>query len=559
MSHDAGGPSPAVERAIAGVQDRLNQTDRSEEITSAGARTWVTVYESWHGDDNGAVFAMLSPPEIRGGVLSHDTWDLSIGDGAPGFNGSAGDEDDPPFYMRHGTLDGAEPLVLVQSHHDILPRMLPQLCEEFRLYHNLWLSLDGKRLVKLNDDGSEEVVAEIEHDRVLVRTKYLRQYQAGKQMDLVIFVDSVRVVDDPDFTAQLGELVSESTVDKQIRLSLEVSDRVYGRSRPFSRLLGKKVLPPPPVERAGIWPFDERVEVYPEFIIGEDADGVEVTNTCEPDTLANYFGANPDSPHYLAPVYFRRDVLQRYFEHPEKYSVGDGYLRCGGLWGVRIDNDSPHHVMVFLGDLGRDLPESERPYWRAFNVVPTAAMSHTVYTRSFLGEPAAPEAPDLVFKPLYERFKIAWLTEQSWSLFKDLHPEDEHVLQRLRVPLNQSQPEFEDQVLGLTKLLVDALDESALGTQLPSKIPDEKGIGKLERYLAGNGYPHVERDIAFLRRLQRLRTKLAAHRKGSDTAAFLKGEHVDDDRIREVVHLLWDAARFLNDLAEHEGLDLASV
>jgi hypothetical protein len=178
----------------------------------------------------------------------------------------------------------------------------------------------------------------------------------------------------------------------------------------------------------------------------------------------------------LTPVYFRREVLQRYYERPEKYSVEDGYLRCGSLWGLRLDDDHPHHVMVFLGDLGRDLPESERPYWQSFNVVPTGGMSATVWQRSFQGKPTDPEAPDLRFKSLYVRFNTKWPEQTGWALFKDLEPDDQHVLQRLRIPLNDSQPEFEDQVIGLAKLLIDALDEKSIRNHLTEKVADEKGI-----------------------------------------------------------------------------------
>jgi hypothetical protein len=77
-------------------------------------------------------------------------------------------------------------------------------------------------------------------------------------------------------------------------------------------------------------------------------------------------------------------VLQKYYDNPEKYSVEDGYLRRSGSWGLRMDNDSPDRVVVFLGDLGRDLPKSERDYWRSFNVAPEGSMSQTGIRRALL-------------------------------------------------------------------------------------------------------------------------------------------------------------------------------
>lgn len=171
--------------------------------------------------------------------------------------------------------------------------------------------------------------------------------------------------------------------------------------RPFSRFLGKKVFAPPPRSTCGVWPYEDAEEPFPDFIIGEDDFGGALRFSCDPNRLANYFGGNPDAPHYLTPVFFRRDVLQRYYEHPEKYSVEDGYLRCGGLWGIQIDNDSSDYVVVFLGDLGRDLPATERDYWRAFNVPPIGSMSETAFRRSFLSQFGDATAPDTRFKRAY--------------------------------------------------------------------------------------------------------------------------------------------------------------
>lgn len=178
-------------------------------------------------------------------------------------------------------------------------------------------------------------------------------------------------------------------------------------------------------------------------------------------------------------------------------------------------------------------------------------MSETVFKRSLLNEPTDPDAPDLAFKHRYRRFNERWRDHMSWDLLKPIQDADEHVFQRLRVPLVDSQAEFEEQVMGLTKLIVDALNEKELLRRLPEKIDGEKGLGKLERWLTQAGYEHVERDIAYLRRLQRLGSKLSAHRKGSDYEKVLQDEQVDADPKREVALMLWDAARFLDGVAQH--------
>jgi hypothetical protein len=121
-------------------------------------------------------------------------------------------------------------------------------------------------------------------------------------------------------------------------------------------------------------------------------------------------------------------VLLKYYEEPEKYSVEDGYLRCAHLWSVHIDNDHPEYVMVFLGDLGRDLPSAERDHWRSANVVPTGGMSDTSFRRAFLSQFTDPQAPDLRFKQLYRKFRQDWRKQFGWDLFRDPVAADEHVL-----------------------------------------------------------------------------------------------------------------------------------
>lgn len=528
----------------------LKQSDIRDKFHRQVTGPWTTVYDSWRDDDsNGAIFSAFAPKTYRQKALSNSSWDLSIGDGLPGFMQYYAGGRTRNKYLRYGNDDGLEPLVLIQEHYGMKPRQLPQLCEEFRLFHNLWADPRGAHLIKVDLDGSEYVAAEITERSVRVRTNLLRQYQAARQLDLLVFIDSVRYVDGIDKASDLDTL-SEERAESDAYTVLAAS-QFPGDERPFSRFLAKRVFVPPPRHKAGVWPYDEPPETYPDFIIGEDDTGTPIRHICNPNKLANYFGANPESPHYLTPVFFRREVLQRYFEHPEKYSVEDGYLRCGSLWGVQIDNNHPDHVMVFLGDLGRDLPSSERDYWRTFNIPPVGSMSLTNFRRSFLGQFADAQAPDLIFKSDYERFRAAWAKTMGWDLFRQLEADDEHVFQRLRVPLTDSQPEFEAQVLGLTKLLVDYLNDKQLVSLLGTKVPDEKSIAKLERWLTQEGYPHLERDIAFLRQLQRLRSKMAAHRKPSDYRKFLQQEIGEADVMTAVTELIRSASLMLRDLAAH--------
>ncbi len=539
------------------AQSVLEQRAVRRAFDSAGGGPWTVLYESSKdGDLDVLRWSMLAPPSLRRAILADINRLPRIDFGAPGFSQTGFGAGERTQYERYGDDKGFEPLVIHQDHYGVRPPMRPQLSEEFRLYHNLWSDETGTAFFKVRDDGFDELAAEIGTESVRVRTPLLRQFQAAKQLDLVLRISSYQYVDDPDEVAPMGEIVSVNDRD-DVSVSVHVADVRYDRQRPCSMLDGTKVVPAPPQEKAGVWPFERRDETYQEFIIDEDTDGEPIKHTCDPKQLGSYFGKNPEAPHHLTPVFFRRAVLKRYYEEPERYSIEGSSLSCGGLWGIRLDLDLRDQVMVFLGDLGRDLPESERPHWQTFNVVPTRGPSSTLIRRSFLGQWTTSQAPDLRFKSAYRRFNSKWREQFGWALFREPEPEDAHVLQRLRIPLDGSQPEFESQVMGLAKLLVDALNEKEIQERLPDGQPGDKGIAKLQRWMLQEQYPWAERDTVFLKRLQRLRSKVTAHRKGSDYRQVLADENVNPDPIQEVATMLQDAERLLYDLAFHAGIDLS--
>ena len=292
-------------------------------------------------------------------------------------------------------------------------------------------------------------------------------------------------------------------------------------AKTFSRLLGKVILPPPPQEEAGVWPFSDRSDRDVYFIVDTDSNGDSIESTSNPDQLRNYFGANPDAYHFLTPVFFRRVVLDKYFAEPDRYRVADGLLSCLSLWSCKIDNDLDSHVVMFLGNLGH-LPYEERLHWRQFNVQPEAGVSETQYRRGFLAEFADAKAPDLVFRRDYERFVESWTREHGWPLFLPLTTGDQHLLATIRVPATDSQNEFDEQIMCLAKLLVDSLNERELADQLDGSRDDLKGIAKLSAFLDQTGCPDTSSIVEFLRDLQTLRSTGSAHRKGRSYARILK-------------------------------------
>lgn len=530
--------------------DVLRQADERTTSQTNGSGPWTVVYDSWHdsGDRNGGRFAAFAAPGYRDRAMQSGSWDMSVGGGFPGF--SQHHEDGEWVSTYHRNVDGPdlEPLVLVQEMHGVVPDAY-LISEEFRLLMHLWEDKATGNYYSVGDDGSKELAIEFTGRQIRVRTPLLRRYQAARQLDLLLFSDTRVFADTDEKPEAFQELNEEDHVEKDSVVFMGVGDIGLGRNQVFSRLLVKRVLPPPPQEQSGIWPWDRDDEEYPEFIIDEDENGRPVKFTCEEDKLANYFGKNPDAPHYLTPVFFKPEVLKRYYDDPSLYSVSDGRLSCGHLWGVQIDNGNPAAVMVFLGDIGRDIPSSHRDHWRAYNIPPVSKMSESTFRRSFLAQFAETENPEHLFKNAYLAIQRAWIENWGWGLYREAEGSDAELIQRVRIPLNNTDTEFEAQLLSLAKLLVDLLNESAIAKGLPP-IKDEKGISKLKRFLEARGYEHVDRDIGLLRRIQSLRSRIAAHTSGSSGQAFLAEELDGLSKPDFVEKLMREATQMFTDLSE---------
>ncbi|WP_218131344.1 hypothetical protein [Nocardioides sp. YR527] len=529
----------------------LRQSSERKASQTNGNGPWTVVCDSWHesGERNGGRFATFATPSYRERAMQSAGWDMSTGGGFPGFSQHY-DGDGAWVTAYHRNIDGPdlEPLVLVQRMHGVVPDAY-LISEEFRLLLQLWEDKTTGNFYSLSEDGSKELAIEFTGSQIRVRTPLLRRYQAARQLDLLLFSDTRVFVDTDEGTDTFEDLREEDHVENDSVVFLGVGDIDLDQSQVFSRLLVKRILPPPPQEKSRIWPWDRDDEEYPEFIIGEDEDGRPVRFTCEEDKLANYFGMNPDAPNYLTPVFFKPEVLKRYYDDPALYSVTDGRLRCGHLWGVHIDNGNPAAVMVFLGDIGRDIPSSHRDHWRAYNVPPLAKMSESAFRRSFLAQFAESENPEHLFKNAYLAIQRNWIEKWGWGLYRAADGSDAELIQRVRIPLNSTDSEFEAQLLSLAKLLIDLLNEAAIAKDL-SPVKDEKGISKLKRFLQANGYEHVDRDIALLRRIQGLRSRIAAHTSGSSGQAFLAEELDGLSKTDFIEKLMREATQMFADLSE---------
>ncbi|MEW2173267.1 hypothetical protein AB0935_25585 [Streptomyces sp. NPDC007027] len=291
---------------------------------------------------------------------------------------------------------------------------------------------------------------------------------------------------------------------------------------------------------------------FPEFTVAIDPNtGENITSTCDPDKLSNYF-TDRGTPHYLTRVYFRREVLNRYTSQPSRYRIEHGRLSCLGLWGISIGTNPEGLIEVYLGDLGRDLPTEERDHWLSFNVPPGGGRDEARFSRDILGQWT--DGPPDPLRRLFvarEQFSTALGTLLGQAVYKPWHPADQIAFEGMHMPTSSEQHEADTLILLLAKGVIDYLNVKAL-RRLPGVIDSKAtSINCLEAWATSTG-GDSETLIRPLRLLQGLRSAGPAHLRGKDWHATLTRAGLDEmSPDQQFVQVLALTGNALNALAEH--------
>ena len=492
----------------------------------------------------------LLPIDMIDEELENDTYNArSL---SPGITVYGSWEDDEKVYHRWNNDKGIEPFVISRSFEGLAEDSI-EIVEEFRLLFNLYYNSQKKEFIDLTDGESVTVVKIKENGYVTVNKKYMKTFLALKNMSLLIHVDSRCVNIESDYKFP-QESFSYRNEENTLFYTVNLGNCNTGtKQENYSFIYAKKAIMGCALKDCNIWPYNEEKN-YIDFIIGMDDNGNEIKHTCNPQKLSNYFGANPDAPHYLTPVFFDAAVLNKYYAKPEIYKIEDGIIRCGGLWSLYIDNHNPGYVSVYLGDLGRDLPsEQEQYYWRGFNKNIDGTLSDAKFKRDFLAMAADSDAPDFIFKRTYTRVNSLFMTKLGWQLFLDLDEQDIYNFETIRIPINNSISEMDMLVLSLVKILLDSLNEKEIVNQLTGKYEKLVGsISKIETWFKEKGLDDYQEHIKYLRNLQELRSSGTGHRKGKGYQKISRILDVQKENYAETFSgLLKNAVSFLEYLEKN--------
>ncbi|OGU33508.1 MAG: hypothetical protein A2068_14985 [Ignavibacteria bacterium GWB2_35_6b] len=503
------------------TEDDLLFKDWIKKIKEFGKTEFITVHHS-EGEFNlgytAGIYCALIPQKQLSNILLKYEWDLRRGNGRPGYIFSYKNEKEIAKYYRFGDRNGIEPLVHYRSFPDGVRYL--EISEEFRHYFDLQEirnDINSSKFITFDDDGDEVVVAVISNKELKIKLSFIKEFLAVKKMYLAIYFDVMRFSDN---------LLSEIQIDKTDKIvtennliySLSLRDYSTEKFRIQSWLMGKKIIEP--LKKFSPTIFDKPLQQFTSFIIGIDENGENIFYTCNEEELSDFFDKNIGLPNYLTPIFFKKDVLSKYYNNPHKYLVHDGMVERKGFWSLFIDNNHPSYVSVFLGDLGK-LSYKEQLYWKHYNVYYEGGISHTSFERNIEAKFSDPELPDLYFKMKLNLFTEKWRSKFGWDLFKPLAKEDMHYLESLHIPSADNQKEFDEQILSITKIMIDSLNEKKLINEMNNQAKDFKSIDKLNAFLENKNIT-IPPMIKFFRNLQTLRSTSVAHRKSTKNRDYKK-------------------------------------
>ena len=429
-----------------------------------------------------------------------NSWkDISPGFTVYGFN------EDECIYSRFNNKIGIEPFVIERNYDGLGKQDELEIVEEFRLLNNLYFDRQKYEYVDLEN---ETTVVKIKDGFVSVHRQYLKRYLSVKEMVMLVHCDS-------RYFMENGFVIREPVVERDKNKIYTLSINMIGQ-KTFSLLYAKMIIYGCPIKECGYCPYNEQELEFEDYAITIDEDGNNVMASSNPSKLANFINDNSDAPYYLTPVFFKREVLQRYYAKPNRYSVESGIIRCGTLWSLYIDNEGSEYVSAYLGDLGRDLPNKEQKHWKAYNIVIDGKISKPKIMRDFFCRSTSSESPVFIFQNKYEEVNHSYTEKVGYPLFLPLHDDDKYTLSGLRIPLLDSQEEFDNQVLSLVKLIIDSLNENKIEMSISPGKKITGSISKLEELFKKGGLSEYEEIVKFLRNLQGLRSASVAHKKGSN-------------------------------------------
>lgn len=255
----------------------------------------------------------------------------------------------------------------------------------------------------------------------------------------------------------------------------------------------------------------------------EVSTGLEYPTGMDPETGKPIMTTHPPAG-FLTPVFFKKDVLEKYFADPDTYSVTDTQVNGGREWSLPIAKTGRGTVQVWLGDISR-LPAHVQAHWKQYAVVDAGVPEWRLKTdllAQFVEIPS--EGSIAKLKAAIQRANEVAQARFGHQLFAPLDPMHAQSIGVLRVPGNNSMPAFLEQVRALALLVVDHLSNDFLGATGASFSTNGtlNRLAEVVAFLSGMSIDQSKDEIAGLYAVQAVRSNVTAHRTGTRATETLQ-------------------------------------
>ena len=368
------------------------------------------------------------------------------------------------------------------------------------------------------DPITDEPKIKIDNQKILVSTSYLRDFLAAYNQICILAFDHRRYFNFDKPLKGLKE-VTDDTYKYSLQL-ISKKDHLNENQYHCSSIIFGKTLVLPFIKINHV-DYIELVsdKEYESFIIKiDEQSGNLIEFTCEENHLANYFGRNPDAPHFLTPVFFNRKVLDRYKNDPKNFRVTDGYIQFLDKWNLPFCINEDDKVMVWLGDLGR-IPHTEQKYWKTENISPSGGIEPSFFKRQMLAQFTEVSSPEHRLLNLISIVNQKVCAKFHQALFMDFTQADIELPSTFSLPTNRSTTAYQTFLIKLTKLTIERINTNLFVTCMPTHhlVNQVSGnrlgsIVQLDEFLTGILGYQDKSLVVILKHLQALRSSLAAHR-----------------------------------------------
>ena len=518
---------------------------------------WITVtrFNSRSDNDSRYIFSAMASLNAQNNLFNKYEFEINpFSFGIPTFERSKNTVTFDPGQKYTTNQILFEPFVIRREFHGLYTDTF-DVVQNFILYHNLFFDRDKNAYFNVVEE--EQVIEYVSPTYIRVKEKYLRDYLAARKMILIRYHDHRRQNGISVLDTFGKERIERDITEQNYRYHMVIGP--YGANNTaFSMLVGKDiVLPYSEPKHQDYLSVSDKPQCYEKYSYKIGDDGNEVEESCDQES-------EESTGHFLTMIFFKKEILNKYYSKPRFYKIQDGEIYCLDLWSISFGETEDGLIHVWLGDLGR-IPYNEQKYWKTYNVVPGSYPSKNFVSRQLLAKFADNEDPCERLLDLRAKLNKTFVDQFNFKLFNDLPDSRKQFLKIFHTLTHNEETEFDGQILIMAKIFVDTINKKNLDkliSQKPSNPNENLSLNVLECFLnekLGSDH-HTRTIVCAFRMVQTLRSAAGAHLPGSKYDQALQrfdlSKHGPKARFVKILDEFYERLYFLNQILSTSNASL---